>query len=106
VIIRVAAVNHRVAGIEQRDEVREDLIDQGRGNHHPDGPGLVQFSREIPERRRPDCPFGSQYLREFRMDVVYYALMSGPEQAPHHVAAHPAQPDHSHLHGLVLAEIA
>ena len=38
----------------------------------------------------------------FRLHIVHDALVSSPEQAPHHVGTHPSQTDHAQLHWQLL----
>ena len=40
-----------------------------------------------------------ELLHGLRAHVVYHAFVAVAQQAPHHVCAHPAQPDHADLHG-------
>ena len=58
---------------------------------------------EVIERRRPDSPFFDEYLDDFRMDVVDDALVTGPQQTPHHIGPHPPQPDHAQFHSGFLS---
>ena len=48
-VVRIAPVDHDVAGLEQGREVRDRHIhDRGR-NHEPHGTGPVEFLREFRE---------------------------------------------------------
>ncbi len=52
VIVRVAAVDHDVARLEQRHEFFERAVDHRGGHHHQHGARLVEPGHEVFERRR------------------------------------------------------
>jgi hypothetical protein len=97
-VIRVATVDDDVARLQERAELGQRLVDDGGGDHQPDGPRLRQLLDEILERSRA---LGS--LRDERVDglgvrVEHDALMAALHQAADHVRAHSSQTDHAELH--------
>src|SRR5206468_12286691 len=48
-VIRIAAVDHDVAGREMRHQRRECLVDDGGGNHQPDRPRRRELPGEVGE---------------------------------------------------------
>ena len=102
VVVGVAAVDDHVVVFEERDEGLQRWIDRGRRHHHPEGAGLAQLMHKVLERRCPDRPLFDECLDGFRMDVVNDALVTGAQQAPHHVVSHPTQSDHAQFHVMFL----
>ena len=60
--------------------------------------GAVELGHEVGPGRRPRGALGGHRLHGVGEQVVDDALVPGPHQAPHHVGAHPAQPNHAQLH--------
>src|ERR1700688_2158234 len=98
-VIRVAAVDHRVAGLEMTGK-RADrpLGDLAGGEHQPDRARLLELGDNVGQRRGPHRSLLGQLRHRLRVPVEHHALVSAAQQPPHHVAAHPAQPDHCYLH--------
>src|SRR6266545_6207297 len=87
--VRVAAVDDRVAGIAEREQLLERVLgDLARRDHQPEGPRRGELIAELAERGR-----GGLDTRVVRLDVVPVLA-----ETDRHVAAHPSQPDHSQLH--------
>src|SRR5258707_5399929 len=99
-VIRVAAVDHDVAGFELRGEVMQGGIHNAGGHHQPDGARLRQFFYEVVERRRACRAFCAKLLHGIRASVVDNALVAVFLQAAHHVGAHSAETDHAELHSF------
>jgi hypothetical protein len=97
-VVGVSAVDEDVARLQQGQEVGDGLVHDGRGDHQPDGPRLVQLLHEVRQRGSPQGVFLDQVFHRFGRLVEDHASMAGLEQPPHHVRAHPAQSDHSQLH--------
>ena len=88
-VVRVAAVDDRVALGQVRRELAHDGVHDPCRHHHPHRPRGVELLHELLERARR----ARVDLRVERLDV-----MSRRAQALRHVRAHPAEADHSQLH--------
>ncbi len=99
-VIGIAAVDQDVVGLESGQNVGNGLVDDGRGDHQPDRPRLLQLFDEVDERGGPDGVLFGQFGHGCGRHVEDHALMASLQQPPHHVGAHPAQADHSELHQL------
>src|SRR6185437_16686693 len=97
-VVGVAAVNQDVAALEPLRKIRHRLFDHCRRYHHPGYARLFEFRLEVIERGRADCTLFHQRLHRVGTYVEDHALMTAMQEPPHHVGAHPAQTDHTHLH--------
>ena len=100
-VVGVAAVDDHVVAFEERDEGFSVGSTTAAGTIIQTARGFFSFLREVFERRRPDRPLFGERLHGFRMEVVNDALVTGPQQAPHHVGSHPAQSDHAQFHATL-----
>ena len=98
-VIGIAAVDQDVVGLERGQNVGDRLVDDRRRHHQPYRPRLLQFFDEIRERGRPYGMFRGELTDRFWRHVEDHALMASLEKPPDHVGAHPAEADHSELHG-------
>ena len=87
-VVRVAAVDDRVALLQMRREVGDDPVHDGGRHHHPDRARLVELLDELLERAlsRVDAP------------VVGLEVVPALAQAVGHARAHAPQPHHSEWH--------
>src|SRR6267142_4692100 len=99
-VIGVAAVNQDVAGREFRNQFTDRCVDDGRGNHQPDGARLLQLLHEIINRAGAGGAFTGKLLNAIRAAVIHNAGVAVFLQAPHHVGTHTPQTDHSELHSV------
>src|SRR5258705_1542601 len=97
-VVRVAAVDEDVVLAEFGSEIGDGGVNDGGGNHQPDGPRLLKFADEVVDGRGAGGAFTNKLLHRFRAAVVDDALMAIFLEAPHHVGAHSAQSDHAELH--------
>src|SRR5262249_41395848 len=87
----IAALDDQVAALEERPQGRDGLLRRvARGHHAPRDARRGQGGGEIGERGD---------LRNLRVVVEADHLVPVLAEALRHVPAHPAQPDHSDLHG-------
>ena len=100
VVVRVAAVDDRVAGLQHLGQRLDRLVGDLTGrHHHPRGAGLVELGDEVRERLGADGAVGGQCLHGVRADVVPHAVVAVAEEPADDARAHPAEPHHSELHG-------
>ena len=97
-VIRIAAVNDDVVALESARQVRDGLLDDRRGHHHPRHSRQLELGGEVVERRRADGALLCQFLDRRGAHVEHDAFVTAAQQAPHHVRTHSAEADHSHLH--------
>jgi hypothetical protein len=97
-VVRVAAVDHDVARLEQGLEVGDGLVDRRRRHHQPHRARLGELLHEVPERRCAGRPLACERFHRFRRHVEDHAVVAAPDEPPHHVRAHAAESDHSELH--------
>ena len=91
--VRVAAVDDRVAGLDDVEQLLERVLGDLPGRHHqPDVARRVQLLRERAQRLR-----GRVDVRVVRLQLVPVLL-----QASRHPRAHPAEAHHPELHLEVL----
>jgi hypothetical protein len=98
VVARVATVDQHVVPRQQRLERRDRVVDEGDGEHDPDGARGVEGGNELLERRGPPGPFPGELLHGIPGHVVHRAVDALAQEAPHHVSAHASESDHSELH--------
>src|SRR5262249_12329819 len=96
-VVRVAAVNDDVAALEVRHEVGNGLVYDGRRDHQPDRPRLLQLADEVGKRGGRDRLLQCQIFDRLRRHVEHHALMAAFDESPHHIGAHPPQSDHRKL---------
>ncbi len=102
VVVGVAAVDDRVAGLEHLGQRLDRLVgDLAGGNHHPGRARLLELGGEVRKRLGPDRAVCGERLHRVGADVVADAVVPVADQPPNHAGAHPAEPDHSELHGRV-----
>jgi hypothetical protein len=98
----VAAVDHDVARLEQRRQLREHAVHHTGRHHHPHGARLRERTHQFLERRRTAGSRMHDLRDRLGMRVVTHAGMPAPGEAPHHVRAHAPESDHAHLHAWKL----
>src|SRR5262249_38386211 len=103
-VVGVAAVDEDVAGLEMGQEVGAGYVHDGRRDHQPDGPRLVELLHEVLQRGGAHRLLLDQFFHRLGRAVEDHALVACPEKPPHHVGAHPAQADHAELHHKLLYE--
>jgi len=101
-VIRIAAVNDDVVALESARQVRDRLLDDRSRHHHPRHARLLELGGEVVERRRANGALLGQFLDRSAAHIEDDALVTAAHQAQHHVGAHSAEPDHSHLHFVSL----
>ena len=102
VVMRVAAVDDHVAGLEHVGERSDRPVgDLARGHHHPHGSRPLEHGHELGERRCAAGTLRLQRLHRSRVHVVADAAVPVAHEAPHEVGAHPAEPHHAELHRRV-----
>src|ERR1039457_5234442 len=100
-VIGVAAVDHRVTGIEELRQLAKNRGGDRGGQHQPRRPGLLQLRDEVRHGRGAGRALILELLDVGRSVVVDHAAMAVPHQPADEVGPHPAQPDHAKLHRLV-----
>jgi hypothetical protein len=96
----------RVARLQERGEIVDDFARQ-RGRHHqPDRARAVELVDEILQRVRPDGALALELVDRAEVDVVDDAFVAFAQEPAHDVGAHPAEADHSELHGVNLRWLA
>ena len=101
-VVRVAAVDDRVARLEHLGERRDRLRrDVAGGHHHPYRARLLELRCEVLERGRAGRAVGLERLHGVGGDVVADAGVTVLHEPADDAGAHPAEPDHSELQGSV-----
>ena len=99
-VVGVASVDDRVAGLEPAGEVIHDLFCRvSRGHHDPGHAWLSELYGEIIEREGAGCPLACELADVVGVPGEGDALVAAPQQPADHVSAHATQTDHSDLHG-------
>ena len=97
-VVRIAAVDDDVAGIEVRLQLLDRVVDGGGRHHQPDCPRSGRLRRQLGER----CCAGRAFLLQRRhcrrLRVMDDAPMTPGHQPPHHAGTHSTQADHCELH--------
>ena len=96
-VIRVAAVNERIARFEKRQNVGNSLVHDRGWNHQPDRTRLIQFLHQVRQRGSTDGSFFGQVLDRFGNPVKNDAPMARIHKSSNHVGAHPPESHHSEL---------
>jgi hypothetical protein len=104
----VAAVDDRVAAVEQLGELVDGLLRRrARGDHDPDHARSLELPDEILQRARARCAVLDRLLDRLLVEVERDDLVLGvTTDAVHHVPAHLAEPDETdlgHICSLMLA---
>jgi len=102
-VVGVAAVDHRVALVQQPQQRGDGVVgDLARGHHQPQharrGQGLYQRL----ERSGRAAALAFQLLARIGVGVEAGDLVTAIEQPLRHVGAHLAETDHAQLHGSSL----
>jgi hypothetical protein len=97
-VVGVPAVDHDVAGFEQRPQFVQRLGDDAGRHHDPDGPRRLQLADEVGQVIRALRAVGFQRLDRVGVDVVGHAAVAVAHEPADEVGAHPAEPDHPELH--------
>ena len=99
-VIGVAAVDQDVAALQMGQQIGDGFVHHADRHHQPDRARLRQAPRELRQRSAADSPLLHELRHSLRGHVEHRALMAALQQAPHHVRSHPAEADHSQLHGV------
>ncbi len=99
-VVGISAVDDGVPGIQHTGQ----LLDHGSGvptgrNHHPHRPGCGQPLGQLFHRSCAGGTFVGERLDGIRIRIVDDAFVPVANQPPNQVGPHPAQTDHSYLHG-------
>ena len=81
------------------------LVDDCRGHHEPESPGLFQLLHKICKGRAADRLLVDKLLDRLWRHVENDAFVAVSQEPPHHVGAHSPQSDHSKLHMRFLQTI-
>jgi hypothetical protein len=98
VVMRVAAIDDDVAGLQQRRQLFEQGIDCRRGHHQPDCARHLQRIDELPQGRSARCAHRDEAGDALGGLVMHHAIMIAAQQAGHHAGPHAPQSDHADLH--------
>src|SRR6185312_15695498 len=98
-VVGVAAVDDGVVGLQQRGQLRDGVVDEGRRDHDADAARRLQRLHEPLEGRLARRALPGQLGDRVRADVVDDAVVASTHEPAHHVGAHAAQSDHPNLHG-------
>ena len=99
-VIGIAAVDQDVAALEMGQQIGDDIVHHAGRHHQPDRARLGEFLDEVRQRRGADGLLLHQLRHRVCRSVVHHALVAALQKAAHHVPAHPAEADHSKLHGF------
>jgi hypothetical protein len=100
-VVRVAAVDHHIVGLQQRDQLVQGLLHDPGRHHDPDVAGLLQLGDELGEAVRTHRAIRFQTLDRVGVHVIGDAAVAVAHQPADEVGAHPAESDHPQLHRLV-----
>ena len=101
-VIRVAAVNDRIARLQMGQQVGDRRVHHRRRDHQPDRARRAQLLHEIRRRSGAHRLLLGQRVDRFRGAVIDDAIVTVLDEAAHHVGAHSAESNHSELHNLNL----
>ena len=101
-VVGIAAVNQDVATLEMGQQIGDGVVYRAGRHHQPNGAWLCELLGELRQRSRADGLFLHQLRHRLCRPIEHDALMAALQQAAHHIPAHPAEADHSELHGLAL----
>ena len=98
-VVGVAAVDHDVAGLEQLGErVDRPSVMSPAGTISHTARGFASFATKSASDAHRSAPSSSSAVTA-SVDVGHDALVAVAQQPADHVGAHPAEADHSELHG-------
>jgi hypothetical protein len=100
-VVRVAAVDHGIAGLQQLGQLIQRRAGDGGWQHQPRRPGLLQLRDEVRKRGRAGRALALQLLHVGFGVVIDDAAVAVPHQPADEVGTHPPEPDHAELHGPV-----
>jgi hypothetical protein len=98
-VVRVAAVDDGVVGLQQRGELRDGVVDERGRDHDADAARRRQRADELLQRAGAGASLSREPGDGIRADVVDDAVVATAHEPAHHVGAHAAQSDHPNLHG-------
>jgi hypothetical protein len=102
--IGVSAVDDDVAPLQSGQEQLDGLIDRLAGRHHePDDTRRREAASQVGEVLRALRAIGGDLGDRRNGPVPRHDFVSSPEQAPRHVAAHPAETHHREFHVVSLS---
>jgi hypothetical protein len=100
-IVRVAAVDERVAGLQQGLQGRNRVIgDLPRGHHEPDRARWLQLADQLRKRGCGAGALGFERAARRLGRVVADDLMAAAHESLGHVRAHASQTDHGKFHSV------
>jgi hypothetical protein len=97
-VVRITAIEEDVISGKFGSEIGDGGIDDGRGNHEPDGARLLELGDQVVDGRGAGSAFAGELLHRFGAAVVNDAFVSRFLQAANHVRAHTTETDHAELH--------
>src|SRR5207248_7205877 len=98
---RVAAIDQGVAGLKEISELDDRVVGYRTSRQHdPDRARLIELAHEILQVAARCRAFAGEAAHRVGALVIDDAMMPGPHQPAHDVAAHPAEADHAELHCL------
>ena len=106
VVPRVAAIDQRVAGRQQRRECRDGVADVGSGHHQPDVSRRGESVDHLLRSTRSTCALALDGLHRGRIEIVGNTVVAGALQPPNHVGAHAPETNHRDLHVRKVATFA
>ena len=85
-----------------RQKISNCVVYRANRHHEPNGTWLCELFGELRQRSRADGLFLHQLRHRLCRPIKHHAVMAALQQAAHHIGSHPAEADHSELHGLAL----
>jgi hypothetical protein len=98
----VAAVDEDVVGLEMGEEVGDDVVDHGGGNHEPDDAGGGELLDKLFGGGGAGAAHFGKGVDGGLVAVEADALVASFDEASDHVHAHSSEAYHSELHFFVL----
>ena len=99
-VVRVATVDQGVVVLEELLELVDHLLHEAGRHHDPDVARALHLRDQVCHRGGADCALGDEVIDGLRVDVEDDAGVAIAHQATDKVRAHPAEADHSELHGV------
>ncbi len=97
-IVGITTVDENIVLRESRGHLLDHLVDDGGGDHQPDGARLLQLGDEVVERRRPGRALLDEFLDHLGRQIIDGTLVASTHETTHHIGAHSSQPNHCELH--------